>query len=168
VRGPTVGVVLLLFFVLQVTVADAISFGKIGPDFPLLIVVYFAVFRGALGGSVIGFAVGLLQDFFNPSNLGLNALAKSIVGYAMGRTGAQTERDNPLFLVAVFGVAALAHDFIYLLFFTRFHLGKFIVTWSVVGVPSAIYTAVVGAIVHALVVVFLNEAVRHLGKTRSY
>lgn len=166
-RGAGVGFVLFVFFLLQVLVSDAISFGRIGPDFPLLIVVYFAVFRGALGGSVVGFVVGVLQDLFNPSYLGLNALTKSLVGFAMGRAGAQTERDNPLFLIAVFGVAALAHDFVYLLFFARFHMSEFALTWLTVGVPSALYTAVVGAVIHALVVFSVNEAVRYLGKTRS-
>ncbi len=164
--GAGVGVVLFAFFLLQALASEAMSFGSIGPDFPLLIVVYFAVFRGAAGGSAVGFFVGVLQDLFNPSFLGLNALTKSLVGYAMGRTGAQTERDNPLFLVVVFGAAALAHDFVYLLFFTRFHMGKFILTWLSVGVPSALYTAVLGAAVHAFVVFFLAEAVKYLGKTR--
>lgn len=167
-KAPSVAVVLVVFFLLQVIAADAMTFGRIGPDFPLLIVVYLAVFRGALGGSILGFLVGLMQDFFNPSGLGMNALSKSVVGYITGRAGAQTDRDNPVFLMAVFGVAALAHDFIYLLFFTKFHLGKFIVTWAAVGVPSAVYTAVVGAVVHALVAILLSEAVRHLDKTRSY
>jgi len=168
VRAPSVGIVLIVFFLLQVSVADSITFARIGPDFPLLIAVYFAIFRGALAGSLFGFAVGLLQDFFNPSGLGLNALAKSIVGHLAGRMGAQTDRDNPLFLMAVFGAASLAHDFIYLLFFTQFNLGKFIIEWLAVGVPSAIYTAVAGGVVHALVAVLLSEAVRHLGKTRSF
>jgi len=166
VRGIGVGIVLFVFFLLQVFVSDAISFRSIGPDFPLLIVVYFAVFHGAIKGSIVGFIVGLLQDLFNPSFLGLNALTKSLVGYAMGRAGAQTERDNPLFLIAFFGIAALAHDFVYLLFFTGFHVGKFALAWVTISIPSALYTAVVGAIVHAIVLFSLIEAVRYVGKTR--
>lgn len=165
-RGAGVAVVTVVFFLLQALAHDAMSIGRIGPDFPLLIVVYFALFRGALGGSVAGFVVGVFQDFFNPSFLGLNALAKSLIGYVMGRTGGQTDRENPIFLVAVFGVAALVHDFVYLLLFTQFHLGKFALEWLTVGVPSAVYTAVVGAVVHALVTFVLAEAVRSVGKTR--
>ncbi len=166
-RGVGVGIVLFVFFLLQALVSDAISFRSIGPDFPLLIVVYFAVFHGALSGSVLGFIVGLLQDLFNPSYLGLNALTKSLVGYVMGRAGGQTERDNPLFLVAVFGIAAFAHDFVYLLFYTQFHLGRFALALVTIAIPSALYTAVVGAVVHALVMFSLIEVVRNLGKTRS-
>jgi rod shape-determining protein MreD len=167
VRGLAIGVVLVIFFLLQTVFSDAMTFGRIGPDFPLLIVAYFAIFRGALAGSVFGFVVGLLQDLFNPSFLGLNALTKSLVGFGVGRAGAQMERDHPVFLLALFGLAALAHDFVYLLFFTQLHLGRFLLTWVTVSLPSAVYTAVVGAVVHTVVVFFLTEVVRYLGKTRS-
>jgi rod shape-determining protein MreD len=167
VRGINTGIVLFLFFLLQALVSDRIMLGKIGPDFPLLFVCYFAVFKGALGGSIFGFVVGILQDLFNPSFLGLNALTKSLAGYAFGRVGAQIDRDNPLFLVGLFGVAALAHDFVYLLFFTGLHMGKFFLMWVTVSIPSALYTALVGGIVHTVVTLSMGEVVRHLGKTRS-
>jgi rod shape-determining protein MreD len=167
VKGLGTGVVLAVFFVLQTLFCDALTFGKIGPDFPLLIVAYFAIFRGAIAGSIFGFVVGLFQDLFNPSFLGLNALTKTLVGFALGRAGAQTERDHPVFLLALFGLSALAHDFVYLLFFTQFRLGHFFVTLLTVSLPSALYTAVVGLAVHVGVAFFLTEVVRNLGKTRS-
>ena len=166
-KGLGIGVVLVVFFLLQAVFSDALTFGQIGPDFPLLIVAYFAIFRGAIAGSIFGFVAGLFQDLFNPSFLGLNALTKTLVGFALGRAGAQTERDHPVFLLALFGVSALAHDFIYLLFFTQLRLGHFFVTWLTVSLPSAVYTAVVGVAVHVGVAFFLTEVVRNLGKTRS-
>ena len=166
-KGLGVGVVLVVFFLLQAVFSDALTFGRIGPDFPLLIVAYFAVFRGSIAGSVFGFVVGLLQDLFNPSFLGLNALTKTLVGFALGRAGAQTERDHPIFLLALFGISALAHDVVYLLFYTQLRLGEFFVTLLTVALPSAVYTAVVGILVHVGVAFFLTEVVRNLGKTRS-
>jgi rod shape-determining protein MreD len=160
-------VVLAVFFLLQAVFSDALTFGQIGPDFPLLIVAYFAIFRGAIAGSIFGFVAGLFQDLFNPSFLGLNALTKTLVGFALGRAGAQTERDHPIFLLALFGVSALAHDFVYLLFYTQLRLGEFFVTLLTVALPSAVYTAVVGIAVHVGVAFFLTEVVRNLGKTRS-
>jgi len=167
VKGLGVGVVLVVFFLLQAVFSDALTFGRIGPDFPLLIVAYFAIFRGSIAGSVFGFVVGLLQDLFNPSFLGLNALTKTLVGFALGRAGAQTERDHPIFLLALFGISALAHDVVYLLFYTQLRLGEFFVTLLTVALPSAVYTAVVGILVHVGVAFFLTEVVRNLGKTRS-
>jgi rod shape-determining protein MreD len=160
-------VVLAVCFLLQAVFSDALTFGQIGPDFPLLIVAYFAIFRGAIAGSIFGFVAGLFQDLFNPSFLGLNALTKTLVGFALGRAGAQTERDHPIFLLALFGVSALAHDFVYLLFYTQLRLGEFFVTLLTVALPSAVYTAVVGIAVHVGVAFFLTEVVRNLGKTRS-
>lgn len=162
-----IGVVLAVCFLLQAVFSDALTFGQIGPDFPLLIVAYFAIFRGAIAGSIFGFVAGLFQDLFNPSFLGLNALTKTLVGFALGRAGAQTERDHPIFLLALFGVSALAHDFVYLLFYTQLRLGEFFVTLLTVALPSAVYTAVVGIAVHVGVAFFLTEVVRNLGKTRS-
>lgn len=166
-KGLGVGVVLVVFFLLQAVFSDALTFGRIGPDFPLLIVAYFAIFRGSIAGSVFGFVVGLLQDLFNPSFLGLNALTKTLVGFALGRAGAQTERDHPIFLLALFGISALAHDVVYLLFYTQLRLGEFFVTLLTVALPSAVYTAVAGILVHVGVAFFLTEVVRNLGKTRS-
>jgi rod shape-determining protein MreD len=166
-RGWGIGVVLALFFLLQALLSDALTFGKIGPDFPLLMVAYFAVFRGAVAGSIFGFVAGLFQDLFNPSFLGLNALTKTLVGFALGRAGVQTERDHPVFLFALFGVSALAHDLVYLAFYTQLHPGRLFVTWLSVSLPSAVYTAVVGIAVHVGAAFFLTEVVRSLGKTRS-
>jgi len=166
-RGAGSVIVLVLYFLLQVLVSDKITFRGIGPDFPLLIVAYFALARGPIRGSIGGFVVGFLQDLFNPAFLGLNALTKSLVGYALGRAGAQMERENPVFLLGLLGVTALAHDFVYLLIFTQLHLLKFIVMFATVAIPSAIYTAVVGALIHTIVMFSLTEVVRSVGKTRS-
>jgi rod shape-determining protein MreD len=166
-RGAGSVVVLVVFFLLQVLVSDKITFRSIGPDFPLLIVAYFALPRGPIRGSIAGFVVGFFQDLFNPAFLGLNALTKSLAGYALGRAGAQMERENPVFLLGLFALTALAHDFVYLLVFTQFHVVKFLVMFVTVAIPSAIYTAVIGALVHTIVMFSLSEVVRSVGKTRS-
>ncbi len=165
-RRVPLGTVLAVFVLLQVLVAEKIAIGRVEPDFPLLIVVYLAVFKGPIRGSVFGFLVGVLQDLFNPSFLGLNALTKSIVGYIFGIAGAKTEPENSVFLFALVGGAALVHDFIYLLFFTGLNLGTFFLTWVTVSIPSALYTAIIGVVVHKIVTLALGEAVRYFGKTR--
>lgn len=158
--------VLLSYVFLQAFFARKLSIGMISPDFPLLIVVYFAIWKGAYRGSILGFVVGLIQDLFNPSHLGLNALTKTLLGYCLGLAGSKAEPDSSLFLLALMGVSALAHDFVYLLIFTGLHLGEFITLWVTVSIPSAVYTAVVGVLVHLLVSYATNEAVRYLGKAR--
>jgi rod shape-determining protein MreD len=159
--------VLFVYFLLQTLLSDRMTLGRVSPDFPLLIVAYLAVYRGAFHGSIAGFIVGFLQDLFNPSFLGLNAFTKTLTGYVLGLGGSKTEADSSLFLFALFGAAALAHDFVYLLLFTGLRLGEFVLTWVTVSIPSALYTALIGVVVHKLVALSLTEAVRHLGKARS-
>jgi rod shape-determining protein MreD len=166
-KGAPLGIVIAVFFLLQVLVVDKMEIGRIGPDFPLLIVVYLAVFKGPIRGSTVGFLVGLIQDLFNPALLGLNALTKTLAGYVLGVTGAKTEPESSVLLFALFGGAALAHDAGYLLLFTGLNLGKFFLMWAKVSVPSAVYTAIIGVLVHSIVSFALTEVVRYLGKTRS-
>lgn len=166
-RGAPLGTVIAVFILLQVLVADKIAIGRVEPDFPLLIAAYLAVFKGPIRGSVLGFLVGLIQDLFNPAFLGLNALTKTIVGYVLGIAGAKTEPESSVFLFALLGGAALVHDFIYLLFFTGLSMGKFFLMWVTVSIPSALFTAIVGVLVHQIVTYGLREVVRYFGKTRS-
>lgn len=53
-------------------------------DLPLIVVLYYALNRGPIVGSTLGGAVGLLQDSLTGSLLGVGAVARSLVGYAVG------------------------------------------------------------------------------------
>ncbi len=155
-----------VFLMLQMVVAPRIALGEISPDFPLLLVAYFAIHQTPVRGSISGFVVGLIQDLFNPQLLGLNALTKSVAGYAVSVTGAKADPDNDLFLLALFSITALGHDFVYLLIFTGLDPGKFFMLLLTVSIPSSIYTAVVGVIVHRIAVVLGTKGVRTFGKAR--
>jgi len=155
------------FLLLQLTVAPRIAIGEIAPDFPLLFVVYFSIYSGPLRGSVAGFLIGFIQDLFNPELLGVNALTKTVLGYVMGYAGAKTESDHVVLLAAAFFVGALMHDFVYLLFFTGLAPLKFLALFFTKALPSALYTAVAGVLVHAAISLLGIKVVRPLGKARS-
>ncbi|MDH3214901.1 MAG: rod shape-determining protein MreD [Candidatus Krumholzibacteria bacterium] len=160
-------VTVFVFVLLQMLVSPKIAIGDIAPDFILLLVAYFAIQRKPQRAAVAGFVIGLGQDLFNPELLGLNALTKSLVGYGFGLVGSKAEQDHPLLLMALLGVAAVAHDFVYLLFFSGLHLGKFIILWTTVSIPSALYTALTGLVVYKIAATLGSKAVRTLGKARS-
>jgi rod shape-determining protein MreD len=143
-------IIILFFILLQVVVAPRITFADIGPDFPLLLVAYFAVTRRPHSGAAAGFLIGLFQDLFNPALLGLNALTKTLAGYALSLASAKIEPESSLLLFPLFGVAALAHEIVYLLFFTGLDLAQFFTLLLTVALPSALYTAVVGVVVYKL------------------
>ncbi len=129
---------------LQASLAPRISIGNIAPDFVILLVVVFALYRGAVPGAILGFAVGFLQDLGNPEMLGLNALTKTLLGFAIGRVGTKTFPENALFLFGLLAAGALSHDIVYLAFFKWPHLGSALSMVFVAALPSALYTAVFG------------------------
>ncbi|MFQ5511296.1 MAG: rod shape-determining protein MreD [Candidatus Krumholzibacteriia bacterium] len=155
-----------VFLAAQMLLVPRIALGEIAPDFPLLLVAYFAINQTPLKGSISGFAVGLFQDLFNPQLLGLNALTKSLTGYAVSVMGAKADPENVFFLLPLFSVAALGHDFFYLLFFTGLDPAKFFVLLVTVSVPSALYTAVAGVVVHRIADFVGTRVVRTIGKAR--
>lgn len=147
--------------------APKLAIGEIAPDFTLLLVAYFAINRPPIHGAVAGFLVGLLQDLFNPELLGVNALAKSITGYGLSVAAAKAEPESHIFLGGLLLASALAHDFIYLLVFSGLNLWKLLILWVTVALPSAVYTAIVGVIIHIVSVYLGNRVVQTFGKARS-
>jgi rod shape-determining protein MreD len=160
-------IIVLLFALLQVAVSPRLAIGEIGPDFPLLLVAYFSVRRPAQRSAVAGFLIGLFQDLFNPSLLGLNALTKTLTGYGLSLASAKLEPGSWVLLAPLFGVTALAHDIIYLLFFTGLDLRQFFVLLGTVAIPSAVYTAAVGGLVSKLAEAVSTKVVSSFGKARS-
>jgi rod shape-determining protein MreD len=157
---------ILIFILLQALALDRLAIGEITPDFTLLLCAFMALYKGPVRGSIIGFVIGLLQDLFNPAFLGLNAMTKAIVGFAFGHLGTKTVPERTLFLAAIFFLAAVGHDLIYLLFFTALNIGRFFVLFFTVAVPSAVYTTLIGIVVQKVILFARPWMVRSLGKTR--
>jgi len=74
-------------------------------DLPLAVVLYYAVDRGPAAGLWLGVAVGLVQDALTGSLLGAGAVARGLVGYAIGSAGTRLVLTGPfpLFLLAAAG-----------------------------------------------------------------
>lgn len=138
--------VLLAFaaLALQATLVPHVAIGGIRPDLPLVVTVLLGLWRGPLVGTLAGFFVGLAQDLTNPAFLGLNALVKSLLGYAVGSLRAHFDAHSPAAHAALLGAAVLAHDLVYLTIFTRLALSELFLGLALRSVPTALYTAVVG------------------------
>jgi rod shape-determining protein MreD len=165
ILAPLLGVV--IYLALQAAVASRIAIGSIAPDFVVVCVVLFALQRGSLQGAVFGFAVGFLVDLSNPGYLGLNALTKTLLGFAAGGLGAATS-PGVLVLAVVFFAAALAHDILYLLIYLWPGVGGALLTVVTNALPSAIYTALAGITVERVLALLGAKVVTSFGKERQY
>lgn len=148
------GLVLLVALVLQSTVLYRIEIAGARPDLLVAYVVYLAWMRGPVVGTIAGFSVGLVQDLDASVPLGLNALAKSLVGFLVAKAGFRVHRSNAGVRFAFFFVAMLVHDVIYYAVATEGDPAAFAKQMVLTAVPSALYTGVVVVILLAIVETF--------------
>ncbi len=104
---------LALAFILQSTWIHHLQVAGVMPDLVLMVVVFVALISGPLEATVLGFLAGLCQDAYSPPDLGLNALAKSLVGFGVGATREGLLADTVQVQVGVLVAAVLVHDLIY-------------------------------------------------------
>ena len=64
-------------------------------DLPLITVLYFSIsWRNRIQGTLLGTVVGLLQDLPSNQYIGVNGIAKALVGYAAASIGLKIDVDN--------------------------------------------------------------------------
>lgn len=92
-------------------------------DLPLVITVYFALARRSpIQGTLLGAFMGLFEDALTHHAIGLNGIAKTVVGFLAASMGLRIEVDNHLIRVVLNFVLSLLGSVIYL-FVARFMLG---------------------------------------------
>src|SRR3989442_3640222 len=79
--------------VAHATLAPALGIGGVTPDLPLIVVVLLALRRGPEFGCVAGVGAGLLQDPAGGGLVGVPALAKGRIRFAVGGAGYRPSRD---------------------------------------------------------------------------
>jgi rod shape-determining protein MreD len=108
----SIGIPLLALFV-QVFVSKWLGFIKIF-DLPLLVTIFFAVARRRPVPSLItGAMIGTVQDVLAGSYIGLNGIAKTVVGFLASSLGVRIDVDNPGSRVIMAFAFSLLHRFIY-------------------------------------------------------
>jgi rod shape-determining protein MreD len=64
-------------------------------DLPLIVTVFFAVSRrNPVAGTLTGASIGLLQDALTNQPIGVNGMAKSVIGYIAASIGIQIDVEN--------------------------------------------------------------------------
>jgi len=138
---------LLLAFVLQTTWVHYLGIFEIQPDLILLVLVFVAVAGGHLEATALGFVVGLCQDAYSPADLGLNALSKSLIGFAVGLGRGRLMADTIQVQIVIVASAVVIHDLIYYAGHSGVALSAipyFLVRYSL---GRALYTALLASVV---------------------
>jgi rod shape-determining protein MreD len=64
-------------------------------DLPLIVTIFFAVSRRSpTVGTLTGAAIGLIQDALTGRPIGINGMAKSVIGYIAASIGVQVDVDS--------------------------------------------------------------------------
>lgn len=138
---------ILLSLLAQITIVPRMSILGIQPDVTVLLLVLLAMRRGPITGTMVGFGLGFLQDLLVPERLGMNMLAKSLTGYALGRLGGGLFVGGPGIQVALMVVSVLFHDLIFLLALTGGDLPQVFKVFFLDSFPTAFYTAFLGSVI---------------------
>ncbi len=152
-NGARLALFTVFTLIAQVALVPSIAIAGVRPDLTVLLVVIAGLRGGPIVGTLTGFAIGLLQDLLAPETLGMNALAKSIVGWQVGKISGQLALEGPPLYLGLVSAAVLAHDFIYLLALTRLDIVRFLLTFVTHAIPAAIYTGIVALLMAMLAIV---------------
>jgi rod shape-determining protein MreD len=119
-------------------------------DLPLVITVYFALARRSpVQGTVLGAFMGLFEDALTHHAIGLNGIAKTVVGFLAASMGMRIDVENHLIRVMLNFVLSLVASAIYL-FVARFMLGlEFEFLW-IAEVIKAVDNALIALILFPL------------------
>jgi rod shape-determining protein MreD len=149
----TIRIVLLaaVIFILQLKVVPSIGMLGVMPDLVIVLLVALVLERGPVAAVIIGFLLGFLQDLGNASHLGMNALAKSLIAYGVARFGAGFLPESVLFKGLLIFAASLCNEGFSLIVTTGFDLPVIFLSFFRYSILSALYTAVVGLLVFAVI-----------------
>jgi rod shape-determining protein MreD len=146
-----------LFFPVLIAVAlilqaylPVVTHAAVYLDLPLLVIIYWAITsRNQVSASLLGALLGLAQDSLSHIALGVNGIAKTLIGYLDASFGLKMDADHTgVRILAVFACYELNRGVIYA--FERFLLGT--------PIPWHGGTTAIAAAVNALLAAVLFRA----------
>ena len=126
-------------------------------DLPLIAVIFFAVARrNPIWGAVTGACIGLFQDMLIGQPIGINGIAKTIVGYAASSIGLQVDVENITTRILMnFGFSWLQSGLLFLI--QHYLLG---VVGYKISFLHELYRAIFNTLIAIPVFLFLDRAKR--------
>ncbi len=97
-------------FVIQASLFKYIEINGIKPNTGLIIVICYAILRGDVEGSIIGFCTGFLHDMYFGKIIGLHALLGLLTGYFCGKPFKDFYNENYLLPIVLTGISSLLYE----------------------------------------------------------
>lgn len=85
VSGGRMAAFLVVCLVAAMLLEDPLSIAGVTPDFLVVGLVYGAIRWGAIGGSGLGFGLGLFRDSLYLLDFGIHAFGMTVIGYSVGK-----------------------------------------------------------------------------------
>ena len=138
----------ILLVIVQVLVSRFLSIAGVSPDFLLIFLVWLTIKEGQFVGETAGFVLGLTLDVVSSSILGVHALSKTAVCFAIGfffnpERIEQNLRNWPFLLLTL--LAAVINNFLYYFLITRgseITFADFAFRYGAVGALYTVFIAI--------------------------
>ncbi len=163
-RKITVVLIVIICFLLQSTVFQALSFASISPNLLIVVVSSFGFMRGRKDGMFIGLFCGLLLDIFFGDIFGFYTLVYMVIGYINGMFRKIFYPDDiKLPMALIIGSDFTLNLIIFLLRFLprkRTHLGYYMLH---IIIPEMVYTLVVTLVLY-FILLKINQHLEKIEK----
>ena len=157
-RQLKIALVLALAIVLQ-TSLSYVWHPFIYVDFPLVVVVYFALQRDPMQALVIGMIAGLATDALSVGLLGAGGFSKTLTAYVVVSVATRIMLDNPLLRIPVLASATLLDSIVYILLHRM--LGQPpLMPFAATAAFRVIGTTVAGSLILYVLDTFFSERAR--------
>ena len=147
------GAIIVVALVIQLTLINSVTILGIKPDLILIVIVVFSLLKGAKEGTISGFTSGLLQDIFSTGLLGINALAKTVIGFTCGILKEKIFYEHILFLIPVITfIASFMQSILIFLLLHAFGI-EYNLAWSLkqVTLPEALYSSLLSPFIFLVI-----------------
>lgn len=116
----------------------------------LIMVVYFAIFRGSVQGGLLGAALGLMEDLMTGRFIGINAICKGLIGFMAGYSERNLHKNNFFVPIAAVLIATFGNAVLYYLFSVMIGGNVGLDTMLFTSIPDAVYNMCFSPVFYAV------------------
>ena len=127
-------------------------------DLPLIAVIFFAVARrNPILGALTGASIGLFQDMLTGQPIGINGIAKTIIGYAASSIGLQVDVENITTRILMnFGFSWVQSGLLFLIQHYLLGVASYKILWL-----HELYRAIFNTLIAVPIFLLLDRTKRH-------